>query len=165
MGRWDIKEPMLSRLERFYIPEPNSGCWLWIGYVDKLGYGCMRGYPGKTRKPHRVSYELHKGAIPEGLVLDHLCRNPCCINPDHLDPVTDRQNILRSELTSAAKNLKKTHCEHGHLLQGENLRYHKDGSRRCVTCDRLGNARRWPLRKDKARKWHKVYYAKKKENK
>ena len=70
--------------------EPNSGCWLWAGADNGEGYGKFRG-----KYAHRLSYERHKGPIPDGLHLDHLCRMPCCINPDHLEPVTNAENARR----------------------------------------------------------------------
>lgn len=72
--------------------EPNSGCWLWAGADNGGGYGKFRG-----KYAHRVSYEMRNGAIPEGLHLDHLCRVPCCVNPDHLEPVTNQENARRGE--------------------------------------------------------------------
>lgn len=91
------KVPLAVRLERHFIPEPNSGCWLWVGSVTGPGYGQISN-PDRRGKPllaHRVSYELHVGPIPEGFDLDHLCRVRCCINPRHLDPVTRRENLRR----------------------------------------------------------------------
>lgn len=70
--------------------EPNSGCWLWDGADNGSGYGKFRG-----RYAHRVSFEMHKGPIPQGMHLDHLCRVPCCVNPSHLEPVTNAENARR----------------------------------------------------------------------
>lgn len=66
-----------------YIPEPNSGCWLWTSSVHQDGYGIMRD-KGKMRLAHRISWELHKGAIPHGMCILHKCDVRCCVNPDHL---------------------------------------------------------------------------------
>lgn len=69
------------------IPEPNTGCWLWLGWVDKDGYGTIRGRPA-----HRKSYEAHKGAIPEGKIVLHSCDQPGCVNPDHLRCGSHQEN-------------------------------------------------------------------------
>lgn len=83
---------------------------------------------------HRVYYEARFGPIPAGLQLDHLCRNRGCVNPDHLEPVTCRENLMRGH-TVAAANAKKTHCNAGHALAGDNLRVWK-GKRYCIVCQR-----------------------------
>lgn len=70
--------------------EPNSGCWLWSGADNGVGYGKFRG-----RYAHRISWEMHKGPIPDGMHIDHLCRVRCCVNPEHLEPVTNRENARR----------------------------------------------------------------------
>lgn len=111
-----------TRLELFMAkvsPEPNSGCWFWTGYVNHQNYG--RFYNGKKSVlAHRWAYEHFVGSIPDSRELDHLCRIPCCVNPDHLDPVSHRQNILRGN-GACARNAKKTHCPKGHPYSGSNL--------------------------------------------
>lgn len=82
---------MLDKLTNKYIPEPNSGCWLWIGGVQAEGYGLIRDGI-KRAKAHRVSYKLFKGNIPAGLVVRHICDTPECINPDHLVLGTHKDN-------------------------------------------------------------------------
>lgn len=83
---------------------------------------------------HRVSFEHYKHPIPQGLTLDHLCRVTRCVNPDHLEPVTQRENLLRG-LTIQARNAKKKRCDHGHWLEGHNLIHRKDGKgRQCRAC-------------------------------
>ena len=79
--------------------EPNSGCWLWAGADNGVGYGKYRG-----KYAHRVAYEAARGAIPEGMFLDHLCRVRCCVNPDHLEPVTNVENIRRGMAGHHMKN-------------------------------------------------------------
>lgn len=90
-----MDEKTLARFEAKFVPEPNSGCWLWIAALhERAGYGAFR-YKGQARLAHRVSYEHFRGIIPAGLVLDHLCRTRCCVNPEHLEAVTLLENIRR----------------------------------------------------------------------
>lgn len=86
-----------------------------------------------SHRPHRIIYEALHGPIPDGLQIDHLCRNKVCCNPHHLEPVTARENILRSN-GQGAVNARKTHCIHGHPLEGDNLVIGLDGARRCLVC-------------------------------
>ena len=91
-----------------------------------------------TAYAHRLAYELVKGPISDGLQIDHLCRNRACINPDHLEAVTQRENILRGEGV-AALNARKTHCPQGHAYDEENtliLTGRQAGARRCQICAR-----------------------------
>ena len=78
------------------LPPSADECWNWRGAARPLGYG-MFGLRGEAYGTHRISYTLARGPIPDGLVLDHLCRNPRCINPAHLEPVTQRENVLRGD--------------------------------------------------------------------
>lgn len=117
--------PMISRQIQ---PEPMSGCWLWSGTCAQ-GYGKL--YVPKARvslQAHRITYELLVGRVPEGLVLDHLCRVTACVNPDHLEPVTNRENILRGTGWSA-RHARATHCVEGHEFT-----HLKNGRRRCRLC-------------------------------
>jgi hypothetical protein len=114
------------------MPIPESGCLIWMGQCEHGGYG-MVWFEGKKRLAHRVSYLLHKGTIPEGQTLDHLCRVPACINPDHLEPVTRRENTLRGD-GPAGINSRKTHCINGHKFTEENIYMHPRGFRQCRIC-------------------------------
>jgi len=141
------------------FPEPNSGCWLWDGPISKRGYGLsIRVGPrvnAKRVEPHKFSYELHKGPVPAGLEIDHLCRMRCCVNPDHLEAVTHRENLRRGN-TFAAKNAAKTHCLRGHDLAVEGyIRW--DGRRQCRACGRMFDAARY------AKQPRGSYYAKKRK--
>src|SRR5206468_10048134 len=105
-------------LEEFYEPEPMSGCWIWTGQRTPLGYGQYSvsrgpGMPSLTRGAHVVMYESLRGPVPEGLELDHTCRMPSCVNPNHLDAITHRENILRGNTVCAA-NAKKISAPCGH---------------------------------------------------
>lgn len=114
------------------VPEPNSGCWLWVGALDSSGYGCFGS--GQTRGAHRIAYAALV-ADPGAAHLDHRCRTRCCVNPDHLEAVTNRANVLRGVGTPAL-NARKTECRHGHPLTGDNLGVSSSGGRRCKTCHR-----------------------------
>lgn len=126
--------PIIERFWEKVMPEPNSGCWLWMAASDKHGYGRL-GSGSKLVLAHRFSYELHNGPIPSGLQLDHLCRVPACVNPAHLEPVTPGENVRRGN--AGKYNADKTHCKRGHPLSGGNLRIETTGSRRCRACLRL----------------------------
>jgi hypothetical protein len=88
---------LITRFEASYIPEPNSGCWLWIAHRNTRDYGTIRDGAHRL-SAHRLAHELHIGPIPDGLVIDHLCRVHCCVNPDHLEAVTQHENMLRGLL-------------------------------------------------------------------
>lgn len=120
------------------MPEPNSGCWLWTGYQHPTGYGRLFTGWRLGRKPttvtaHRLVYELVKGPVPEGLCLDHLCRVRCCVNPDHLEPVTQAENNSRG-VSLSALNARKMHCKRGHEFSPENTYIKADGARECLAC-------------------------------
>jgi hypothetical protein len=94
--------------------DPVTGCWNWQRRcMPREGYGIVTS-SGRRRSAHRVSYEVFIGPIPDGLWIDHLCRNRRCVNPHHLEPVTPQENILRSPIAQAALNAAKTHCPQGH---------------------------------------------------
>lgn len=100
----------------------GSGCYLWIGSRTQSGHGLIR-IDGRNVPAHRWAWEEWNGPIPAGLHIDHLCRNPPCVNPDHLEPVTPHENMLRGT-APAAVNARKTHCIRGHkLVQGKGRRY------------------------------------------
>lgn len=110
-----------------------SGCWEWTA-SRRGGYGQVR-WQGGTPGAHVVVYRLLMGEIPAGLQLDHLCRNRGCVNPEHLEPVTQRVNVLRG-IGSAAENARKVACIHGHRFTAENTYVGRDGHRQCRTCQR-----------------------------
>ena len=132
-----------SRFWRRVRKRGENDCWLWTGATkgrsQDAQYGCL--FSGKRTRAgnplpvpaHRVSYELHVGPVPDGLHLDHLCRVSRCVNPDHLEPVTLRENLLRG-----ADARRRDHCPHGHPYDEENTYVHR-GHRYCRTCNRISH--------------------------
>lgn len=116
-----------------FIPVTESGCWIWLASGDGR-YGQVQ-WNGKWRKAHRVAYEVFKGCIPQGLVLDHLCRVTCCVNPDHLEAVTIKENNARG-FSPMTMQSHQTHCKRGHEFNPVNTKVRKDGSRNCRICTR-----------------------------
>lgn len=130
-----------ARLEGKYTAGP--GCWEWTAARDADGYGRVGDY-GKNRYAHRVMYEREAGPVPEGLELDHLCRNRACVRPDHLEAVTRRENCLRSPIIGRAA-VEKDACPNGHPYDEANTHTGR-GFRTCRAC-RAARVRRMRARK------------------
>lgn len=115
------------------IAVSHAGCWDWQGAKNSRGYGCVTNGKGTSMLAHRRAYMELVGEIPEGLQIDHLCMNKACVNPAHLEPVTQLENTRRASALI-------THCKQGHPFEGDNLRVvtHRAGKphRVCVTCQR-----------------------------
>ena len=123
--------PAPKHLPRALAALPSAACVLWTGALDRRGYGRQR--VGQRRiMAHRVVWELLVGPIPDGATLDHLCRTPACVNPAHLEPVSQRENVLRGE-APAAQNARKETCDRGHRFDYTNSR----GERICRRCRTL----------------------------
>jgi hypothetical protein len=122
-----------ERLRRQSELNAETGCIEWTGRVGHKGYAQIRV---GDRRPvaHRVAWELERGPIPEGMVIDHLCRNRRCINVDHLEVVTPQENTLRGN-TRAAYFVGRETCEHGHPWTPENTYKRKAGGRECKACN------------------------------
>jgi hypothetical protein len=126
---------MLTEFERFMAKVDTSGdCWLWTASLSGSGYGQF--FVGSRRwYAHRWSYDRFKGPIPDGLEIDHLCRVKVCVNPDHLEAVTHRENQRRGT-SPVARNMDATHCIHGHEFTPENTIQYRNGKRACRECSR-----------------------------
>jgi len=123
-------------MERFWSKvKKSNNCWEWISAKTEAGYGEFY-YKGKPVYAHRLSYELLIGEIPDGLHIDHLCRNRGCVNPEHLEPVKQGENLRRGEHVN--QNKFKTHCVHGHEFNEKNTmirrRPNRKPSRECLVC-------------------------------
>ncbi len=119
--------PTIERFEPKYMLVQDSGCWIWTAALNAGGYGLI-GHNKRSYLAHRFAYEHFIGPIPKGLQIDHLCRTRCCVNPDHLEPVTPKVNTRRGAKAN------KTHCRLGHVLDGRK----SNGTRFCKECDRVG---------------------------
>ena len=116
----------------------NTPCWLWTASLNGHGYGQIR-LRRRSRSPqmaHRVVWELCVGPIPAGKEIDHLCRQPSCVNPEHLEPVEHAENVRRG--MAGWINGQKTHCPRGHAYDGPDGRVNPAGSRYCLACQRTG---------------------------
>jgi len=107
-------------------------CWEWSGGTNN-GYGRFHHTSIGSVYAHRLAYEMVRGPIPDGLSIDHLCRNTRCVNPDHLEAVPIKENILRGTSPSAQHAI-KTHCVAGHLFDDENTYRPARGGRECKAC-------------------------------
>lgn len=119
-----------ERFDAAYIPEPNSGCWLWLRVLNKKddGYGTLR-LNGICQSAHRVSWVLHRGTIPEGLWVLHRCDVPSCVNPDHLFLGTHQDNVDDKMRKGRHAQKARSHCIRGHPFSHES-----HGRRHCRTC-------------------------------
>ena len=127
---------------------PESGCWIWEKHLNHKGYGQL--WNGKTMGlAHRMVYEIYKGKILKGLQIDHLCRVRCCVNPDHLEPVTNKLNHERGFRRN------KIFCPKGHLYSGNNLYITPSGHRKCKLCQSIRRKRKTPVKeRGVAYIWH-----------
>lgn len=136
-----------SRLpERFWskVDQADNGCWHWTAATNGVGYG-KYSINKRLFYAHRVAYVVLVGPIPGGLVLDHLCRVRHCVNPDHLEPVTQRENIIRG-VSFFAIRAAQAHCVNGHPFDEANTMIVGNGTRKCRACC-LARTRRYRAEK------------------
>lgn len=129
----------LERLLSKVIVDDQSGCWNWTAAVSAT-YGQF-WFDGRQWLAHRASFVLHGQCIPDGMQLDHLCRNRLCVNPAHLEPVTARENQARAGMPIARLHASKTQCKNGHAFDAANTYVTARGFRQCRTCARANQAR------------------------
>jgi len=134
-----LPKTRLSWAERFWDRVDRSAgvsaCWPWLGRRTRDGYGLVEDPHGHTRYAHRVMYGMRVSPIPDGMVIDHLCRMPHCVNPAHMEVVTSGENTRRGAGISA-RNAQKTMCPQGHPYDAENTLRYPNGSRKCLICKR-----------------------------
>ncbi len=136
MTRW----PLQNLGQRFWKKVrviPCGGCWEWTASLNDSGYGQIN-VGGRPARAHRVAYEFVVGPIPDGLVIDHLCRNRTCVNPSHMEVVTRGENVRRGvgPARAAAKRLNRVACKRGHVFDEGNTAINSRGARVCRTCRR-----------------------------
>lgn len=135
---------MTTTTEKFWTRVSGAEvetCWLWTGTTNGYGYGSFSAGKGRMVLAHRWAYEALRADIPHGLSLDHLCRTRACVNPWHLEPVTQRINLLRGD-TIPARKAAQTHCESSHEFDEANTYISPNGTRKCRACG-AARARRY----------------------
>jgi hypothetical protein len=137
----------------------DAPCWLFQGRLDSNGYGMIpTGKRGPGHLAHRYMWTMMRGPIPKGLTIDHLCRVHHCVNPQHMEVVTHKVNVLRGEGLTA-RNARKTHCDRGHSLDGANVYITREGWRDCLLCRRLTRRARYRANPEQFRQRKNEWYA------
>lgn len=134
-----MPRPLRELFAERWLPNRRTGCWTWIGTRHGGGYGVIKR-AGVQVRAHRIAYELYVGPIPAGLQIDHVkargCVSRLCVNPAHLEAVTQQENLRRGQVweNGARIHRAKTHCPHGHAYDARNTGWKKTGARRCRAC-------------------------------
>jgi len=137
-GRWG-KRTLKTRMHTKTVVDFETGCWVWGGGTDDKGYGQIN-VEGAPVKAHIVMFRIYGGVIPEGLTLDHLCRNILCCNPEHLEPTTRAENTRRQLAAIGHHNALRTHCRKGHEFTPENTKPGAKADHRvCRACAQEAN--------------------------
>jgi len=148
----ELAEQIPKRIAARIDQRGPEECWPWTGKLTEKGYAriCLNG---RRTTVHRYLYEVYVGPVPNGLVLDHLCRVRHCVNPAHLEPVSNRENVLRG-IGPTAVNAKRVYCLFGHLFDEANTMKARNGGRLCRTCRNRDQRAAFQRRKErlKARK-------------
>lgn len=135
-----LKIPKIDNVEKILARIAINGeCWEWSGCITTSGYGTIRinnGESSKMYQSHRVMYSIFKKDIDDGIVIDHICKNRKCVNPEHLREVTMAFNCTENSDSPHAKHKAKTHCVRGHEFSKENTLILKNG-RKCKECSRI----------------------------
>ncbi len=139
-----MSEKQLMRFERRVCPEAITGCWLWLGNKTADGYAWHNWrFPGQTRNTsvaaHRLAYMHWKGDVPENMTVHHKCENTLCVNPEHLEVLSVRDNIRSTSTHPASRQAAQTLCIRGHEFDHVS----KAGTRICKTCEKLRGRKRW----------------------
>ena len=142
-------ESVIARFHSKYVRGADDECWLWTDAPAGNGYGMMSvgGRGGSKQYAHRLSYEIHVGPIPDGLTIDHVwkrgCRSRLCVNPNHLEPVTNGDNVRRADPGQRTRDraAAQTHCKRNHPFDEANT-YRDRGARACRACHALRERRR-----------------------
>lgn len=141
-----------TALQRAWMKiEFTDTCWLWVGSLTSAGYGKIYDDTRRLSQAHRVMYEALVGPVPAGKELDHTCRVRRCVRPDHLEPVTHRENLLRGD-TLAARHAKVTHCPRNHEYTPENIIW-KGTRRNCRACHNAAQV----ARRERKAKWDRAF--------
>lgn len=134
-GRGQSLSDLRARIEAAIAkPDGEAGCWVWLQSLNRHGYGQI-SWKSKNTHVHRAYLMALGREMPEGLHVDHLCRNRACVNPDHLELVTCRENLLRG-MGVVGVNSRKTHCKNGHEFTPENTYMRHGVWRNCRECAR-----------------------------
>lgn len=154
-----------ARIELFWSKVDATGdCWNWTGGSYR-GYGQFSIGDKRVARAHRFAYEILVGKIPNGLVIDHLCKNTLCVNPSHLESVTNGENVRRGASVSTQWR-RRTHCESGHELTVDNVVQMSDKARgrRCRECTRQKNREAYRQNREKRVAYAREYRKRMKED-